>query len=202
MPGRRTVISSAGALMTGAWLMSGLATSSHTRHSLTLEVYDSGKVDYKVVITGTDGKKESDTEDGDSVNVDYDHNLTFIRGTVENDKDVYSFPADEHITYIRLDAKAYTRDMKLRTDAGSDNVNDWNLIEVQGYDDSIYYTIEPTDDIREYSKTEWDDNVDNGRARGRVEDGGEDQYEMDGNFAYVDADLEHGTLVIDWTKKD
>ena len=188
--------------MTGAWLMSGLATSSHTRHSLTLEVYDDGKVDYKVVITGTDGKKESDTEDGDSVNVDYDHNLTFIRGTVENDKDVYSFPADEHITYIRLDAKTYTRDMKLRTDAGSDNVNDWNLIEVQGYDDSIYYTIEPTDDIRKYSKTEWDDNIDNGRVRGRVEDGGEDQYEMDGNFAYVDAHLEHGALIIDWTKKD
>lgn len=205
MPDRRTIISSAGALVTGPSLMSGLAASSETRITMTLEEYNIGRVDYEVVVTGTDAKKVRDTENEDSVYVDYDHELAYINGTVENEKDVYSYPADEHITSIKFDGEATgdTPKIKLTTDADKDNVNDWNLLEVQGHnEDYLSYSVEPTDGIRKYSRTEYNDRIDNGRAKGQVHDGGEDQYEIDGNFAYVGAELgANGKIVMDWIDK-
>lgn len=163
-----------------------------------------GSLDYKLTITGTDARSEYDIESSDSVDYDYGRGLTYLYGTVQNDTDVYSYPATEHITYVRGKGRfdGYQPNVKITTDASPDSITDWDLLEVNGHDQNgMSYAIRPAGDIRKYSKLESDEFIYDGMAYGELDSGDEDQWEMDGNFDRIDLNPIGGKIEIDWRNK-
>jgi len=208
---RRSVLEKTPTVLGAAVVLSSRTADADSHRSYIELREETGykDVDYKFVISGTDVERHYGTDNDDSVNEDYNHNMTFVRGSINGETEVYSFPGGEDILSIWAAGNVeyvpndYYPRLEVTVDQPDAPIN--RIIEVRGEkhgpsDDNseMSYQVRPSRSSSKYCCTEREDIIySDETVSGRVDAGHKDVYELSGSYQEFLFEPYGGRIVFD-----